>query len=193
MGEVQARIEVARLASELGVEQGELAYLLENDPAELRALRTITEAALFARHEQRMRLLAQGNALLPTAVSAKIAEKALGPALCARVAAVMEPEAAAKMVSHLSPEFLEQLAVRLDPQRGRPIIALLPEETILDIAARLIAHRELVTVAGLAGAVDVELAIRSVESAAPDDLREIALYIEEPAVLEAFSAAGLLS
>ena len=114
-------------------------------------------------------------------------------ALCAHVAAVMEPEAAAKMVSHLSPEFLEQLAVRLDPQRGRPIIALLPEETILDIAARLIAHRELVTVAGLAGAVDVELAIRSVESAAPDDLREIALYIEEPAVLEAFSAAGLLS
>lgn len=187
MGDLRSRIEVAKLARELEVAEDELSYLTHSAPAELRELRRVTSEALFSRHEARAKALASASGILPTAVAAKISEKALGPGLSARVAGVMEPAEAAKMAGHLSPAFLLDLAIRLDPARVGPIVARLPRDVVLDVAHRLLAADELITLARFVAIVDTDVVVDVAERATGRQLLEVALYTEDDAALDAVS------
>lgn len=183
MGDLRSRIEITKLARELDADEAELAYLGASQAEELRELRRVTNEALFRRHEARVRLLASVSGRLPVAVTAKIAERAMGPALSARIAGVLEPEAAARLVGHLSPAFLADLAVRLDAARVGPLVGLLPEATVLDVADRLLAAGELVTLARFVAVVEPATAVRVAERASGPDLLWLLLYIEDEAAL----------
>ena len=97
MGDLRSRIEVTKLARELGVAEAELSFLTASTPEDLRELRRLTSAALFTRNEDRVKLLAALSRMLPVPLTAKIAEVALGPALSARVAGVLDPREASRL------------------------------------------------------------------------------------------------
>ena len=183
MADLRSRIEVAKLARELDVAESELSYLADASASDLRELRRVTGAALFGRHEARAKLLASANGILPMAVAAKISERALGAALSARVAGVMEPEAAARLAGHLSPGFLVDLAARLDPTRVGPIVAQLPEDTVLDVARRLLAAKDMVTLARFVAVVDPAIVAQVAERADSTELLQMVLYTEDGAAL----------
>jgi hypothetical protein len=183
MSELRSRIEVAKLARELGAEQAELAYLAASGPEEIRELRRLTREALAGRHEARVRVLATVSAHMPVGVVAKIAEHAMGAALSARVAGVMEPEAAARLAGHLSPDFLTELAAELDPGRVGPIVAQLPDEVVLDVGRRLLHSGELITLARLFGLVDADLALQVATEASGSELLQVVLYSDDDAAV----------
>jgi hypothetical protein len=183
MAEPASRAELDKLARELGVPESELGFLEEHAPDALRELRRLTSAALTRRHESRVRTLASMSRMLPVGVAAKIAENALGPALSARVAAAMPTEDAARLVGDLSPEFLTELAARLDPERARPLLATLPTELVADVARRLLANRDLIALARFVSVVDRHVVSQIAAEASEEDLRQVALYTEDPAAL----------
>lgn len=180
MTDLKVRIEVMRLANELGIPEGELAYLRRIDADALRELRTAISDAQFARQRNRFELLAALTRLLPVAVAAKIAEGALGPLLSSRVAAVLKPDDGVRLAMQLKPPFLAEIAAAIDPTRILPIITRLPAERLVMVGRILLEHGEHLTLGRLISVVDLDVAMQVVESASPADLLRVALFAEDP-------------
>ena len=184
MTALTSALEITKLAHEMHVDEAELAFLATTSPDDLRDLRGIVSHAMFSRHESRVKGLAAVSKKLPAAVTAKIAEIAMGPMLSARVAAVMEPADAAKLAGHLKPEFLAELSVHLDPSRVSGIIAKLDEALVVDVGRRLMARGHLLTLARFTGVVGAETSLKVVDGASGSDVLQLALFIDEPSVID---------
>ena len=184
MTALTSALEITKLAHEMHVDEAELAFLATTSPDDLRDLRGIVSHAMFSRHESRVKGLAAVSKKLPAAVTAKIAEIAMGPMLSARVAAVMEPADAAKLAGHLKPEFLAELSVHLDPSRVSGIIAKLDEALVVDVGRRLMARGHLLTLARFTGVVGAETSLKVVDGASGRDVLQLALFIDEPSVID---------
>lgn len=184
MGDLLSRIEVTKLARELAVPETELMFLSASSPAELRELRRMTSSALFARNEDRVKLLAALSRMLPVSVTAKIAELALGPMLSARVAGVLDPREATRLASHLPARFLAALSPSLDPSRVAPIVRGLPEQLVVEVGRLLLSSGEHLTLARFVPVVESDVAMKVVSAATGADLLQVALYCDEPASLD---------
>ena len=185
MGDLLSRIEIVKLSREMQVDGASLEFLAESSPEELRALRATVSDAIFARSEERVTRLAALSRLLPQALTAKVAELALGPMLSARVTAALDPREAARLAGHLDPAFLAKLAVSLDPKRVAPIVRGLPDALVVDVGRRLLAQGEHLVLGRFVAVVHVDVAMGVVGGAHPDDLLQVALFTEEPTALDA--------
>lgn len=185
MGDLASRIEIAKLARELGIPEEGLGVLADRTPAELKELRAVAAHALFRRHEDRVTRLASLSRMLPVGLTAKIAELALGPMLSARVAAVLDPREATRLAGHLDPDFLARLAVSLDPGRVAAIVRGLPDDLVVGVGSRLLRAGEHLTLGRFVAVVSPELAMRVVDGASAHDLLQVALFTDEPTALEA--------
>jgi len=187
VGDLLSRIEVTKLARELDVPETDLLFLAGSSQAELRELRQITSTALFARNEDRVRLLAALSRILPVPMTAKIAELALGPMLSARVAGVLDPREATRLASHLNAGFLASLAPALDPSRVEPIIRGLPDQLVVEVGRLLLKQGEHLTLSRFVSVVDINIAMGVVAGANGRDLLQVALYCDEPAALDSIA------
>lgn len=185
MTDLRSRVEVTKLAGELGSTTEKLGFLTDHDADRIRELRAALSTAMFSRHEDRLIRIASLTNLIPPSLAAKIAEIALGPMLSARVAGVLNPTDAVRLAKHLDPAFLTELSKSLDPQRVQPILRRLPTELVVDVGRRLLAQGEHITLGRFVAAVDVEAALGVVEGANGSDLLQVALHTEEPSALEA--------
>ncbi|RYP87023.1 hypothetical protein EKO23_07030 [Nocardioides guangzhouensis] len=179
------RAEVGRLAAELDVDPGELAFLHDVPPTAIRDLRADLAEALHTRHEAKFRRLARLSHLAPAPITAKVAEVAFSPLLGARVAAVMEPEQAIRLAARLSPGFLTDVSTRLDPVRAEPIIRGLPVRTVVDVGRRLLEREEYLPLGRFVSVVDTDVALEVVEVASAEQMLAVALWTEEVAALDA--------
>ncbi|MER6938885.1 hypothetical protein ABTX24_10090 [Nocardioides sp. NPDC127514] len=184
MTALTSSLEITKLAHEMHVDESELAFLATTSPDDLRDLRGIVSHAMFSRHESRVKGLAAVSKKLPAAVTAKITEIAMGPMLSARVAAVMDPADAAKLAGHLKPEFLAELSVHLDPSRVEGIIAKLDSALVVEVGRRLLAAGHLLTLARFTGVVRPETSLEVVDGASGAEILQLALFIDEPAVVD---------
>ncbi|MFE6509876.1 hypothetical protein ACFVDI_24585 [Nocardioides sp. NPDC057767] len=184
MTALTSALEITKLAHEMHVDEAELAFLATTSPDDLRDLRGIVSHAMFSRHESRVKGLAAVSKKLPAAVTAKITEIAMGPMLSARVAAVMDPADAAKLAGHLKPEFLAELSVHLDPSRVEAIIARLDRGLVVDVGRRLLADGHLLTLARFTGVVGPETSLKVVDGASGAEILRLALFIDEPSVID---------
>lgn len=184
MTDLATRVEVEKLAHDLSVDSGRLAFLAGLPAEVVRALRTDLAEALFARHEARFRRLARLSHLAPMPITAKVAEVAFSPLLGARVAAVMEPEHAVRLARRLNPRFLTDLSVRLDPARAEPIIRGLPTDLVVDVGRRLVERKEYVALGRFVSVVDAATALAVVADATAEDLLRVALFTEDVAALD---------
>lgn len=185
MGDLQTRIEITKLAHEIGVPEHELAFLVDSEPEHLRDLRSAATAAIFARNESRVKLLASVSRTLPAAVSAKIAQHALGPLLSARVAAALEPKDAAKLAKQLDGSFLAELASSLDPNRTAPILRLLPDDLLVSVGRRILVSGDYPTLGRLISVVPAGVAVQIAAGGSALDVLQVALYADDKTATDA--------
>lgn len=143
--------EIRRLARLLEREAHDLAYLESVALEDLRALREQTTEVLWRANSATFGRLAAASKLLPNSVTATISERAFGPLLSARMAAVLDPKRAADVAGKLSAPFLADLAVELDPRRASVLISLIEPNQIAEITRELDARREYVAMGRFVG------------------------------------------
>lgn len=177
--------EVLKLNQELGVHDDRLSFLADLHADDLADLRRLISHTLFARHESRFHTLASLSRAMPTQITQKVAEYALGPMLSARVANVIDPGLAIKVAQGLSPDFLTQVTRSLDPAKSARIISGLQPEVIIDVGCRLLKDAEYLTLGRFVSVVDPALALSVVEEATPDQILQTSLLTEDRAALDA--------
>lgn len=153
MSELATRAEVGRLANELDVPADELGFLLDLDAADLRQLRRGLAAGLDARHRSTFGAMARASKLLPAALLSPIAEKAIGPLLCSKIAAQLEPGHARKIVGQFSVAFLADLCRTLDTVEAGDVIGAIPARRAVAVGRELYRRRDHETLAMFIDAV----------------------------------------
>lgn len=134
--------------------------------------------ALFEGDRERLGRLAAGSRLLPGQLAARIAQRALGPLLCARIAGLVEPAKAVDTARHLPPSFLADVSVQIDPRRARDVIARVPAALVANVAVELAAREEFVAMGRFVGYVSDD-AVRAAMSRIEDTaLLRIAFTME---------------
>lgn len=181
---LEARAEVLKLARVLGESPERLGFLESVPPGDVRALREQATDVLFEGGIGVLRRMAVASRLLPAAPLAKIAEKAFGPLLCARIAGLVDPERAVDIAARLPAPFLADVAAELDPRRARDVLAGIPTGTVGEVARELVRREDWITIGRFVGNVP-EPAVR-----ASLDVLDDAALLRVAFVLDDKSRAG---
>ncbi|MGW4841750.1 hypothetical protein [Nocardia brasiliensis] len=183
--QLMVRAETTKLARLLDIaDPADLAFLHSLSPEAIRAFRERATDLLFDRDAARMRRVAAATKLVPTVISAKAAERAFGPVLCAAVAGSVEPARAVDIAKALPARFLAETAAQLDPRRTADIIASVPTRLVADVARELLRRDDHVTMSRFVGVVPEE----SMRAAAPvlsdADLLRVGFLMEDKSALD---------
>jgi hypothetical protein len=176
--------EVEKLARALHADPQQLAALEALAPGDIRALRHAVTDALLEADQHHFSRVAEAARVLPIAVAAKLAEKALGPLLAARVAALIELEHTLDLVARLSPGFLADVALELDPRQAHDLIAALPAGPISAAAAELDRRHEHVAMSMFVGHLSDGALHSTVEVLSDEALLTVGFLIEAPERLD---------
>lgn len=109
-----ASAEITKLGRLLNVADADLAFLADLSPSALREFRERTTDLLFDGDAVRLKRVASAAKLVPAAISAKAAELAFGPLLCAALAGSVEPARAVAIAQKLPTKFLAETSIQLD-------------------------------------------------------------------------------
>ncbi|MTE16385.1 hypothetical protein [Nocardia aurantiaca] len=138
--------EITKLARLLGISDAtELDFLADLPPAAIREYRERVTDRLFDRDTKRLEGIATASKIVPVGISAKIAERAFGPILCAAIASAVEPQRAVDIAKSLPSKFLAECAVQLDPRRTAAVIAAVPPRMVTDVARELLSRGDHIT------------------------------------------------
>jgi hypothetical protein len=148
---LEIRGEILKLARLLQRDAGELEYLEQVAPGDLRELREQVTDLLFAAQGSSLARLAAASKLLPVGVVAAIGEGAFGPMLSARIAGLLDPSRAVEMADTMPIEFLADVAVELDPRRASDVISRIAPARIAQVTRELIRREEYVTMGRFVG------------------------------------------
>ncbi|PPK66846.1 hypothetical protein V5P93_004884 [Actinokineospora auranticolor] len=139
------RAEIAKLARLLGDPPERFAYLAALPAADVRVVRERATDVLFGANRQVFDRIAAASRLVPSAITAAIAQRTFGPLLSARVAGALEPSRAVDLAGRLPVPFLADVAAELDPRRIADVLALLPVERVLAVGKELLRRRDHIT------------------------------------------------
>jgi len=134
---LDAQVEIIKLARLLGTDPVELDYLRAAQPNDIRRFRDQVTDVLFDGDRARLGGFAAGSRVIPASLAATIAERTLGPVLCARLTALVEPDKAVEIAKRLPAPFLAEVAVEMDPRRAKDVIAHIPADLIEAVAGEL--------------------------------------------------------
>lgn len=177
--------EITKLARVLGLDDPtDLDFLVDLPPAALREYRERVTDLLFDRDAKRMKAIATASAIVPVAISSKIAERAFGPILCAAVAGAVEPRRAVDIAKNLTPAFLAEAAVQLDPRRTAAILAAVPATMVTDVAHQLLSRGDHITMGRFVHVIP-EPALRAAAPVMSDpDLLRIGFLLEDKTAID---------
>ncbi|NKF21453.1 hypothetical protein [Solimonas marina] len=153
----KVRAEVARLSRLLDVPTEQAAALAELDADTLRQLREQATAMLYDAQRESLSRVATATRLLPATLAAMLAERSLGPLLCARIAAYLPDDTAYEIARRLSDEFLVEVCLQLDPRRAQGVVRKLPAERCTVIGLALVRRREYVTIGSFVDILDFDV------------------------------------
>jgi len=184
MASMAQQAEILKLARLLSTSSGQLDFLDKLDTTTLRQLRERTSASLYDADQHLFQRIAASSRLLPAKITALIAEKALGPLLCARIAGLLPPDRAVDIAKRLHTPFLADVCLEIDPRHIRELIAGMPLDRTVDVARELAARREHIVMARFVDSLP-EPAMRAILAALKDDvaLLQIGFFVEDPAQL----------
>jgi hypothetical protein len=183
-GQPEARAEVMKLARILGRDPDQLAYLERLSLTDLRQLRERVTEVLWSADGGTLKRLATASKLLPAGVSAAISERAFGPLLSARLAALLEPARAVDVAAKLPPPFLADVAIELDPRRASEVIARMPPVKISQVTRELVEREEYVTMGRFVGHLSDESVAAALAETDDGSLLRVAFVLEEKDRLE---------
>ena len=180
MSTLAQRAEVLKLARVLGTTPAQLEYLHKLDAATIRRLREQASATLFDAHHKLFQRIAATTRLLPAQLVGVIAEKAIGPLLCARTTGLLPPERAVEISKRLKAGFLADLCIELDPRSAREVIAAMPVERVVEVSRELARREEYITMGRFVDCLGDD-AIRATMTDLRDDeaLLRIGFFVED--------------
>ncbi|HSX69256.1 hypothetical protein [Nocardioides sp.] len=185
MSTTETRVEITRLASLLGCSEDALEMLAEQPAGVLKELRDRLTDRLFDANRDILLGLARTTKIVPGAVAAKIATAAFPPQLAARVAGVMETDAAVSLASRVPVTFLADLAPKLDPRRVTSILHQLPPQLLVDAGELLGERGEYIAMADFVAVLPLEQIGRTLGVLSDEALIRTGQVIEDPARLAA--------
>ncbi|TSE00278.1 hypothetical protein FOS14_07560 [Skermania sp. ID1734] len=183
MSSLATRAEIAKLAALLGTSPEDLSYLEPFDAVTLRTLREQATDRLFDADKGRLLGLAKASKLVPTALTAKIAEHVFAPALAARVADLVEPARAVDMAKRLPLSYLADMTPHLDPRRIDTLLAKMPIDLIRGVARILAQRGEYVTMGRFVGHLDTSAIEATIDEFSDEDLLRTGFVMEQPEML----------
>ncbi|WP_232376565.1 hypothetical protein [Amycolatopsis aidingensis] len=151
LAELAARAEVLKLSRLLKTPPERLDFLERVHPDDLRRFREQATDLLFDGNLGVLRRMAAASRLLPGPVLARIAERVFGPALCARVAGLVDVPRGVEVARRLHPGFLADVAAELDPRRASEIISGIPAPTVAEVAGELVGREDWITLGRFVG------------------------------------------
>jgi hypothetical protein len=122
--------------------------------------------------------MAVASTLMPGALAGALAQRVIGPMLCARLAGVIDPRKAVDTTKHLPPPFLADVAVQIDPRRAKDVIALVPSTLVAQVAGELVGRREYVTMGRFVGFLSDEAIRASMVEIDEESLLRVAFVLE---------------
>ena len=182
---MRAAAEVEKLARALHADPQRLAALEALAPHDIRGLRHAVTDALLEADQHHFTRVAEAAKALPVAIAAKLAEKALGPLLAARVAALLSIDQTLDLISRLPPAFLADVALELDPRQAHDLIVALPAGPIAGAAAELDRRGEHVAMSMFVGHLNDEALFATVAVLSDDALLRVGYLLEAPERLDA--------
>jgi hypothetical protein len=189
-GALEARAEIVKLARLLQRDPDSLSYLSDVPASELAALRERVTDRLFDAQGGALQRLARASRVLPVGLLATLGERTFGALLCARFAALLEPERAVEIAAKLPTSFLADVAVELDPRRTHDVIAGIPVADIAAVAHELARRSEYVALGRFVGHISDEALRDAVAEIDDTALLQIAFVLENKDGLDAL--AGVL-
>lgn len=191
MSQLALQAEVTKLARLLGVAEKKIEFLMLEDVSALRALRAACSASMFQGDAKMFTRLAAASKLMPSALAAIIAHKAIGPVLNARVAGLVDPDKAVDISKRLPVPFLADVSAQIDPRSAGPLLRKMPVQVNVDVGLELLRRKEYITLARFVEDVTDEC-IRAIVEKLPDDaVLRIGAYVESSQRLD--ELIGMLS
>ncbi len=187
---LETAAEILKLERLLGLGDGELGFLADVDPAELRTLRERATDSLFDQGAHSLNRLAAAAKLLPSGLVANVAERSFGPLLCARAAAAVDPDKAIDVAKRLSSGFLADATIELDPRRVARIIAGVPTSLVEPVARELGERGEHVTMGRFLAFVPDHAIAAAMGALSDEAMLRTAFVLEHKEALD--HAVGLL-
>jgi hypothetical protein len=170
------RVKLARL---LHTPPETLTYLDTLDLSTLQTLRFSCRRFLLEEHRSLFRRVGTVVRILPSPLSAMIAERVLGPLLSARVADELETARVLQLSRHLPVKFLASVAVHVETDQAREIAAALPLASVLEITTEMVTRREFSLLGDLVGNLPlllIEAMLRNIRDG--EALLRIAFFVE---------------
>ncbi|WP_051362118.1 hypothetical protein [Solimonas soli] len=184
MSQLQIRAEIARLARLLGDDGGDFGYLATIDVQALRQLRERATAMLYDADREYLQRIAAATRLVPGAITALIAEKSLGPLLCARIAGLLPVDTAVDIARRLPDDFLADVCIELDPRRARPVVEAIPVPRVVSVSLELARRGEHVTMGRFVDILSLDALAATMQRITDDAaLLKVAFYAEDRARL----------
>jgi hypothetical protein len=144
-----APVERRLLERALRREPGELGHLDRLPVATLRDLREQVERGLRLAGDDVFGNLLAASRLLPDALVARVAQRALTPMMCAQLAGLLEPHRARSLVRHLDASYVAELAGHVDPSTIAHLVPHLPRPLVVEVASTVLASGDGLTAARL--------------------------------------------
>lgn len=157
IADLERQAEIERLARVLGVEPAALDALAEAEPEDLRALSANVATHLHERHAGAFDKAIAVAGKLPSGLTAKLAQHAMGATLSARAAALLEPKQAADLAGKLPAPFLAEVAAQVDLQRVGPLLDGIKPEVMAETGAHLVEQEEWIVLGTFVGHVDPDV------------------------------------
>lgn len=180
MSVLQHRAELQRLARLLGTIPAELSYLETVDLAGLKQLRERTTAMLYDADREALQRIAAAARLMPTAITALIAEKALGPLLCARIAGLLAVDTAVDIAKRLPTTFLAEVCLELDPRRAQAVIDRMPLARVVEVSLELARRGEFIAMGRFVDILGIEALAAVIDKLRDNSaLLQIAFFAED--------------
>ncbi len=173
-----SRAQIIRIAHLLEVDNSELDFLEGMDSGALRELHSQIVEVLFDTTDIKLGSLQAAAKILPPAITAKVAEKALGPVLCGRIAGSVDPPLAVSIAKRLPSEFLADVARHVHPNQIEAIISQLPISQVDRAATVLVERGDLVALGHFSGIVKDPTLKNVISSLDGSGLLDVAPFIE---------------
>jgi len=181
--------ELIRLARVFGVDVPDLAFLDGADEIALRQLRLAVADRLFEISADGMKPPAALASKVPNKLAATLAERALGPVLCAGMVPYVEPKAIPGITRRLSTEFLADTAGHLDLRHAGPLIGSIPQDKLEEAGALLAEREEFVVLAAFVGYLDLTVLRALLDVFDANTLLRAAFLVEVPDRVDALVAS----
>lgn len=191
MNALAIKAEHLKLARLLGCSEACVAGLEGLDVAGLRQLREACTSMLFDGDRERLQKVVSTSRLLPKALKAIVAEKALGATLGSRVAGLLPPDEAADIATRVSLAFNTEVTLHIDPRSAVELLRRIPISLVVAVTREVLKRGEYIAMARFVDALSDEQIQASMAVIDDEAMLRIGFFVESPERLE--EVVGLMS